>query len=70
MTKDIAAHATCHHHPGIIRVPSYRIKVLEHVRINYVSNKLQCDYLRNANVKNRKGPSWRGYAEDGISDIL
>ena len=46
MTKDIGAHVTWQHHPGIIRVTCHRMKVSECVRISYVSNRLQCDYLR------------------------
>ena len=46
ITKDRGAHMTCHHYPGIIRVTSHRMKVLERVGISYVSNKLYWDYLR------------------------
>ena len=70
MTKDVGAHVTCHHHPGIIWVASHRMKVSERVGISYVSNRLQCDYLMNANARSRGGPSWRVYDEGGINKIL
>ena len=70
MTKDAGAHVTCHHHPGIIRVKSHRMKVSERVGISCVSNSLQSDYLRSANARSRGGPSWRGCDEGGINDIL
>ena len=44
--------------------------MLEHVGISYMSNRLQHDYLRSANAKSRRGPSWRVYDEDGINNIL
>ena len=69
MTKDAGADVTCHHNPGIIWVTSYWIKMLECVGIIYVSNKLQCNYLRSTNVRSRRGPNWCGYDKDEINDI-
>ena len=72
MTKDAGAHVPCHYHQGIIWGTSHWMKVSEHVGISYMSqcNRLQHDYLRSANAKSHRGPSWRVYDEDGINNIL
>ena len=70
MTKDVGAHVTCHHHLGIIRVTSHWMKVSKHVKITYVSIKLQCDYLRNVIAKSSRRLNWHGYNKDGISGIM
>ena len=61
---------TCYYHPGVIRVISHWIKVSERVGISYVSNRLQCDYVRSANARSHGGPSGRVYNKDGINNIL
>ena len=70
MNEDAGTHVTFHHHLGIIRVTFHRIKVSEHLGISCVSNRLQSDCLRSANARSRRGPSWHGYDDDRISDIL
>ena len=70
MAKDAGTHVICHHHPGIIWVTSHQMKVPERVGINYVSNRLQCDYIRSAIARSSGRLSWHGYDKDGVSDIM